>query len=50
MRRVLASGIVIGFLIVGASTAFAGSAKERLDNDLISFTESAGSGTNGPGP
>jgi hypothetical protein len=49
MRRVLASGIVIGFLIVGASTAFAGSAKERLDNDLISFTESAGSGTNGPG-
>src|SRR5437763_5245459 len=49
MGRVFASGIVIAVLIVGATTALAGSAKERLDNDLISFTESAGSGTNGPG-
>jgi hypothetical protein len=49
MRRVLASGIVIGLLIVGATTALAGSAKHRLDNDLVSFTESTGSGTNGPG-
>src|SRR2546429_1336929 len=49
MRRVLTSGIVIGLLIVGATGALAGSAKQRLDNDLISFTESAGSGTNGPG-
>ena len=49
LRRVLASGIVIGALVVGATTALAGAAKQRLDNDLISFTESAGSGTNGPG-
>ena len=49
MRRVLASAIVIGLLIIGATTALAGSAKERLDNDLISFTESAAGGTNGPG-
>jgi hypothetical protein len=49
MRPLLASAIVIGFLIVGATIALAGSAKQRLDNDLISFTESAGSGTNGPG-
>jgi hypothetical protein len=49
MRRIFASGIVIGLLIVGATTALAGSAKHRLDTDLISFTESAGSGTNGPG-
>ena len=49
MRRVLASGIVIGLLIVEATSAFAGSAKQRLDNDLISFTESAANGTNGPG-
>src|SRR5437899_7972926 len=49
MRRVLASSIVIGFLIVGATTALAGSAKQRLDNELISFTEDATSGTNGPG-
>jgi len=49
LRRVLASGIVIGALVVGATTALAGAAKQRLDNELISFTESAGSGTNGPG-
>ncbi|HEX9267171.1 MAG TPA: sialidase family protein [Candidatus Limnocylindria bacterium] len=49
MRRVLASSIVIGFLIVGATTALAGSAKQRLDNELISFAEDATSGTNGPG-
>src|SRR5438045_8551182 len=50
MRRVFASGILIGFLVIGATTALADSAKHRLDNDLISFTEStAGSGTNGPG-
>src|SRR5256886_2126961 len=49
MRRVFASGILIGFLVIGATTALAGSAKERLDNDLVSFTESAGGGTNGPG-
>src|SRR5256886_16260141 len=49
MRRVLLSAIVIGLLIIGATTALAGSAKERLDNDLISFTESVASGTNGPG-
>src|SRR2546430_6176195 len=49
MRRVLTSGIVIGLLIVGATGALAGSAKQRLENDLISFTESAGSGTNGRG-
>src|SRR5205823_191554 len=48
LRRVLASGIVIGALVVGATTALAGAAKQRLDNELISFTESAGSGTNGP--
>jgi hypothetical protein len=50
MARVIASGIVIGLLVVGATTALAGSAKQRLDNDLISFTESTASGgTNGPG-
>src|SRR5712664_2051605 len=49
MRRVLASGVVIGLLIVGATTALAGSAKHRLDNDLVSFTKSTGAGTNGPG-
>src|SRR5437763_13125984 len=49
MGRVFASGIVIGALVVGATTALAGAAKQRLDKDLISFTESAGSGTNGPG-
>ena len=50
MRRILASGIVTGLLIVGATTALAGSAKERLDNDLISFAEkTGGGGTNGPG-
>jgi len=50
MPRILASAIVIGFLIVGATTALAGSAKHRLDNDLIGFTEDATkSGTNGPG-
>jgi len=50
MARVIASGIVIGLLIVGATTALAGSAKHRLDNDLMSFTESTASGgTNGPG-
>src|SRR3989440_2599188 len=49
MRRIFASGIVVVVLIVGATTALAGSAKHRLDNDLISFTESARSGTNGPG-
>src|SRR2546423_13441596 len=49
MRRVFASGILIGFLVIGATTPLAGSAKERLDNDPASFTESAGGGTNGPG-
>ena len=50
MGRFLVSGIAIGLLIVGATTALAGSAKQRLENDLISFTEStAGGGTNGPG-
>ena len=50
MQRILASGILTGLLIVGATTALAGSAKQRLDSDLISFTEStAGGGTNGPG-
>ena len=49
MRRIAASTIAIAFLIVGATTALAGSAKERLDNDLISFTEDGTSGTNGPG-
>src|SRR5256714_3157121 len=49
MRRIVASAIVIAFLIIGATTALAGSAKQRLDNDLISFTEDGTSGTNGPG-
>ncbi|TMF75186.1 MAG: exo-alpha-sialidase [Chloroflexi bacterium] len=49
MRRILASAIVTGLLIVGATTALAGSAKHRLDTGLISFTEDAKSGTNGPG-
>jgi len=49
MPRFLTTAIVIGCLIVGATTALAGSAKHRLDKDLISFTESAASGTNGPG-
>src|SRR2546423_3617340 len=49
MRRIVASAIVIAFLIIGATTALAGSAKQRLDNDLISLTEDGTSGTNGPG-
>ncbi|HKC90136.1 MAG TPA: sialidase family protein [Candidatus Limnocylindria bacterium] len=49
MRRIVASAIVIALLIIGATTALAGSAKQRLDNDLISFTEDGTSGTNGPG-
>ena len=49
MRRVFALGIVLGLLIVGATTALAGSANARLDNELISFTENVSGGTNGPG-
>ena len=50
MRQILVSAITIGIVIVGATTALAGAAKDRLDNELISFTEDATkTGTNGPG-